>query len=67
MLPISNRIKNVIAAKGTSEEIQKAGLEEGMSTLQISCSRLVRKGITTMSELTRIVYAGEDVEDTEVK
>ena len=67
MLSISNRIKNVIAAKGTSEEIQKAGLEEGMSTLQLSAARLVHKGVTTMAELTRIVYAGEEVEDTQAK
>ena len=64
-MPISNRIKNIIASKGTTEQIENAALADGMYTLQMACSKHVRNAVTSINELKRIVYAGEDVDDVE--
>ena len=65
LMPISNRIKNIIAGKGTTEAIEKAALADGMYTLQMACSKHVRNAVTSINELKRIVYAGDDVDDVE--
>ena len=65
LMPISNRIKNIIASKGTTEQIENAALADGMYTLQMACSKHVRNAVTSINELKRIVYAGEDVDDVE--
>ena len=65
LMPVSARIKNIIAGKGTTEAIEKAALQDGMYTLQMACSKHVRNAVTSISELKRIVYAGEDVDDVE--
>lgn len=64
MLPISNRIRNIISEKATTEQIQNAGLAEGMYTLQMACAKHVLHGVTSINELKRIVYAGEDEDDS---
>lgn len=60
MMPITNKIRNIIAAKGTTEDIERVALSEGMSTLKNSAARLVKEGVTSIDELRRIVYAEED-------
>lgn len=65
LMPISNRIRNIIASKGTTEQIENAALADGMYTLQMACSKHVRNAVTSIKELKRIVYAGEDVDDVE--
>ena len=65
LMPVSARIKNIIAAKGTTEQIEKTALADGMYTLQMACAKHVRNGVTSINELKRIVYAGEDVDDAE--
>ncbi|MCQ2495757.1 MAG: Flp pilus assembly complex ATPase component TadA [Lachnospiraceae bacterium] len=64
MLPVSNRLKNIISEKATTEVIQKAGIEEGMFTLQMACAKHVLHGITSINELKRIVYAGDEEADS---
>lgn len=64
MLPISNKIRNIISEKATTEQIQNAGIAEGMYTLQMACSKHVLNGVTSINELKRIVYAGEDEDDS---
>ena len=44
----------------SAEEIQDQALEEGMSTLRMSATRLVKEGITSVEELMRIAYSNED-------
>ena len=65
LMPISPRIKNIIAAKGTTEAIENAALADGMYTLQMACAKHVKNAVTSINELKRIVYAGEDVDDAE--
>ena len=65
LMPVSQRIKSIIAAKGTTEQIENAALADGMYTLQMACAKHVKNGVTSINELKRIVYAGEDVDDAE--
>lgn len=60
IMPITNRLKRIISKRGNANEIEKAALEEGMSTLQMSAIRLVREGITSIAELQRIAYSNEE-------
>ena len=60
MMSITRKIKNVIAAKGTTEEIEQIAVEEGMHTLHDSAARLVREGVTSIAELRRIVYTNDE-------
>ncbi len=65
LMPVSARIKSIIAAKGTTEQIENAALADGMYTLQMACAKHVKNGVTSINELKRIVYAGEDVDDVD--
>ncbi len=60
MMPITNKLRNIIANKGTTEDIERAALAEGMSTLKNSAGRLVKEGTTSIEELKRIVYAEDE-------
>ncbi len=60
ILPVTSKIRNIIARKGTKDEIEAAAVEEGMHTLKESCARLVREGVTSTAEMRRIVYTNEE-------
>lgn len=60
ILPVTNRIKRLISRGAAAEELEAQALADGMSTLRMSASRLVREGITSIEELLRIAYANED-------
>lgn len=60
MMPVSHKLQSVIARNATADEIEKAALEEGMMTLKHSCSKHVLNGITSMSEMKKIVYQAGD-------
>lgn len=60
MMMITKKIKNIIADKGTTEEIEEAAVSDGMKTLHESAARLVREGVTSVEELRRIVYSNDD-------
>ena len=59
MMQVTPKLRRIIAAKGTTEEIEKVAIEEGMSKLRNSAARLTMRGITTIDEMKRIVYAEE--------
>lgn len=54
IMPITEGIRNVVAAGGGAEEIQRVALKEGMTTLRIGASKLVLNGVTSISEVERI-------------
>lgn len=56
IMPITPAIRRVISKRGTAEEIKETAMKEGMSTLYNSARRLVLEGVTTVNEMTRIVY-----------
>lgn len=60
MMTITKKIKNVIASKGSTEDIERIAVHEGMHTLHDSAARLVREGVTSVSELRRIVYSNDE-------
>ena len=60
IMGISHRLRNCIAARTTTEEIEKIAVLEGMSTLRSSAARLVREGITTIDEFKRIIYTNDE-------
>ena len=59
MMPISPKLRRIIANKGTTEEIENEAIKEGMSKLRNSAARLAIQGISTAEEMKRIVYAEE--------
>ena len=59
-MSISRGLRNCIAARTTTEEIENIAVHEGMSTLRSSAARLVREGITTIDEFKRIIYTNDE-------
>ena len=60
ILPVTNKIKRLIAKGAAAEDIQDQALAEGMNTLRMSATRLVKEGVTSVDELMRIAYSNED-------
>jgi type IV pilus assembly protein PilB len=60
MMSITPKLRRIITAKGTTEEIEETAIAENMSKLRTSAARLVMQGITTIDEMKRIVYAEEE-------
>ncbi len=56
IMEVSQSLKRLISAKDTSETIQNEAIAEGMKTLQMSASKYVIDGITTISEMLRISF-----------
>ncbi len=56
IMEVTKPVAHVIAQNGNAEEILDVALSEGMNTLAQACAIKVKKGITSMSELRRIVY-----------
>lgn len=59
IMPITKRIRAAIASMSSMEEIEQIAIDEGMTTLRLSASKLVREGITTLHELDRITYSND--------
>lgn len=60
MMPVSHGLQAVIARGANADEIEKQALKEGMMTLKLSCAKHVLSGITSMSEMKKIVYSAGD-------
>jgi type IV pilus assembly protein PilB len=60
MMPVSRSLQQVIARNAPANEIEEQALNEGMSTLKLSVSKHVLSGITSMSEMRKIVYEAGD-------
>jgi len=56
ILTISPDIKQIIANNGSSIAIQETAIREGMSTLKMSAIGFVIEGVTSMTELNKIIY-----------
>lgn len=54
MLEVSPEIKNIIAHNGTTAEIKKKAIEEGMRTLLMGSRTRVLDGTTSMEELMKV-------------
>jgi type IV pilus assembly protein PilB len=56
IMEVTKGLAHIIANNGNAEEIKAFALTEGMNTLAMACGIKVKKGITAMSEMRRIVY-----------
>lgn len=60
IMEITPRLRRLIAARASTDEIRDAARLEGMQTLRNSAKRLVLDGITSLSEMIRISNSDED-------
>lgn len=60
MMPVSHKLQTLIAKNASADEIEKEALSEGMLTLRLSCSKHVLNGVTSVSEMKKIVYQAGD-------
>lgn len=56
IMTVTGKIKSVIAHGGDADEIKKAAVEEGMTTLKAAARKYVLSGITSLSEMTKVTY-----------
>lgn len=56
IMEVTQPLKNIISKHGTAEEIKEKALEEGMSTLRMSATKYVLKGITSIPEMMRVSF-----------
>jgi type IV pilus assembly protein PilB len=59
-MPLSNRLKAMIAKNCTAKELQEEAQKEGMSTLKQSARRLVLEGVTSLEEMRRVAYNNDE-------
>ena len=59
IMPITRRLRNMIAASASADELQKAAEEEGMSTLRKAAAKFVLSGVTSHAEMMKITYETE--------
>lgn len=60
IMPVSRSLQAVIARGATADKIEEQALAEGMLTLKLAAGNLVKEGITSMSEMKKIVYEAGD-------
>jgi len=58
VLALNNDLRSLIINKAPMEDIKQGALRAGMVTLQEEGMRLVSEGITSISEVTRVVFEG---------
>ena len=63
IMTITPKLRRVITARGNAEEIKNVALSEGMHTLRMSSSRMALDGITSFSEMIKVSFDNDVVED----
>lgn len=61
ILPITHTIQKIIAAGGTSDQIEEQAIKEGLKTLRMAAANLVLNGTTSIAEMKKIAYEAEDM------
>ncbi|GIH05534.1 pilus assembly protein PilB [Rhizocola hellebori] len=56
LMPVSDRIRELVVQRGSHDEILRVARLEGMRTLQQEAARLVESGVTTPAEVLRSIY-----------
>lgn len=56
IMNVTQRLKNIIAAQGTTDEIKTVALEEGMQTLNMSAIKYVLDGTTSIAEMAKVSF-----------
>jgi CheY-like chemotaxis protein len=60
MLVMTPTLADLIAKRGTPEEMSRAAIREGMHTLRDSALERVRRGETSLEEVQRVIGLGDD-------
>lgn len=60
ILPITHAIQKIIAAGGTSDQIEEEATKEGLKTLRMAAAEMVLDGTTSLSEMKKVAYEAED-------
>ncbi len=56
IMEITPELKHIISSKGSTEDIKRAALTEGMHTLRMSASEYVLDGMTSVSEMLKVSF-----------
>lgn len=56
IMPISPKIKQGIHGEATADKLSDIAVAEGMQTLRMSAARTARDGITSISEMVKVIY-----------
>lgn len=59
ILVVNRDIRELINRNASVDELRKAAIRSGTTTLQNSCANLVLQGTTTMEELIRVTYTND--------
>lgn len=58
LMPITDKIRDLILARASSYAIKEAAVEAGMKTLRDDAMQKILLGLTTVEESLRVIYAG---------
>ena len=58
LMPITDKIRDLVLAKASSYAIKEAAVEVGMKTLRDDAMQKILLGLTTVEESLRVIYAG---------
>lgn len=58
LMPITDKIRELILARASSYAIREAAIEAGMHTLKDDAMEKILLGITTLEESLRVIYSG---------
>jgi len=56
IMNITNKHREIISRKVSSDKLVRFSKELGMKTLRDNCVELVQKGITTIEEMIKVIY-----------
>ena len=60
IMPITRAVAKIIAAGGTSDQIEEQAIKEGLKTLKMAAANLVVQGVTSVAEMKKIAYEADD-------
>jgi type IV pilus assembly protein PilB len=58
LMPVTDKIRDLILAKASSYSIKEAAIEAGMKTLKEDALEKILLGLTTLEESLRVIYSG---------
>jgi len=59
IMPVTENIRTIINEDGTTDQIKKQAVADGLRTIKTNASRLVLEGTTTLEEMLRIAYGND--------
>ena len=63
VLIVNQKVKNLIGSDAAEQDIFRAAVDAGMTPMHMDGLKKVAAGITTLEELTRVIYLGKEKED----